>query len=286
MKINSKKQQALGIAGLALLRNWLVGNNQSILHTLKEISYISKKVKNTIVSNKVIIRQNVQGGYGIWSKTYDTKTNLLIEIEEPVVRKILQNIAPCKVLDAACGTGRYANHLKKNGFKVVGLDISKDMLHIAKKIDSNINYVHGDLRKLPFKNNGFDLVVSGLGLNQIKDIKPVINEFSRVVRVNGKIIISSIHPLFNTLGSHAEFYDNRGNKNYIKNIPHWHGELINLFKDSGLEIISCLEPKLTNRHLSTAVSIYELNSKKTVEKALLGLPVALVWELKKFKGIC
>ena len=92
MKINLKKQQALGIAGLALLRNWLVGNKQSTLHVLKEIAFISKKHKNTTASDKVIIKQNVQSGYKIWSKTYDTKANLLIEIEEPIVKSILKSV--------------------------------------------------------------------------------------------------------------------------------------------------------------------------------------------------
>ena len=54
-------------------------------------------------------------GYRLWSATYDRLGNLLIGMEEPVVRELLNQLAPGHVLDAACGTGRHLAYLAGQG---------------------------------------------------------------------------------------------------------------------------------------------------------------------------
>jgi len=64
------------------------------------------------------------------------------------------------VLDLACGTGRLVTPLNKVGFDAVGLDISSNLLKIAKTRLASIRLVRADMRLLPFKLRGFATAVS------------------------------------------------------------------------------------------------------------------------------
>lgn len=76
----------------------------------------------------------------------------------------LLGIVPgAKILDLACGTGRYAIPLAKRGYQVVGLDISSVFLEQAraraKEQGLKIEFVQGDMRRIPFENE-FDAVIN------------------------------------------------------------------------------------------------------------------------------
>ncbi len=63
------------------------------------------------------------------------------------------------VLDVACGTGRHSISLSKVGYYVVGLDVSLNLLKIAKNRWRNVQLVRGDMRHLPFKAGAFRATV-------------------------------------------------------------------------------------------------------------------------------
>ncbi len=68
-----------------------------------------------------------------------------------------------KVLDAACGSGRFSNLFAKHGFNVTAFDLSTQLLQIAKRkaVEENlkVNYFRADIRKLPLRGS-FDLVLN------------------------------------------------------------------------------------------------------------------------------
>jgi SAM-dependent methyltransferase len=64
------------------------------------------------------------------------------------------------VLDLACGTGRHLITLSKLGYEVVGLDISVNLLKIAKDRWHGAQLIRGDMRFLPFKQCVFAAVIS------------------------------------------------------------------------------------------------------------------------------
>lgn len=64
------------------------------------------------------------------------------------------------VLDLACGTGRHSIPLSKEGYGMVGLDASSNLLRIAKKRWVHIQLVKGDMRYLPFKSKAFSAAIS------------------------------------------------------------------------------------------------------------------------------
>ena len=63
------------------------------------------------------------------------------------VDKILEGLpAEAKVLDFGCGTGNpIAKHIAERGFRIVGIDQSKELLKIAKTIVPEAEFIHGDM---------------------------------------------------------------------------------------------------------------------------------------------
>lgn len=68
-----------------------------------------------------------------------------------------------RVLDLACGIGRHSLELRRRGFEVVGIDISEELLEMARREAESqsleITFVQADLRELDFEDE-FDLVLS------------------------------------------------------------------------------------------------------------------------------
>ena len=64
------------------------------------------------------------------------------------------------VLDIACGTGRHTISLSKDGYDMVGLDVSANLLKIAKQRSGKVQLVRGDMRFLPFKPQTFAAAIS------------------------------------------------------------------------------------------------------------------------------
>lgn len=273
---SNKKQLELGYAGLALLRNRLVGNEKLADDIIQEVSRIALPDNCSTDVNQY----ELSVGYEAWSETYDTIPNLLIEVEGPIVRKLIKDVKKGKALDTACGTGRYSKTLSDEGFEVTGIDSSKDMLEIAKIKAPQVKFILGDINSIPFEDKSFDLVICALALSHFSSLDRVIQELSRVLKKGGTLILSDIHPWFVIIGGQAEFQDVRGKKGYVYNYIHMPSEYIKAFARATLEIDECIEAKLNSKYLNPTDLNLEI-SKKTFNKALANLPVALIWKLHK-----
>jgi len=100
-----------------------------------------------------------------------------------------------RLLDLACGQGRHAHLFAEAGYDVDGLDLSKDLLKLAKKrgTSKTLRYTRGDMRSLPFTwRRKFDAVVNlftSFGFfDDPKDDLKVIKECGRVLKPGGVMI--------------------------------------------------------------------------------------------------
>jgi ubiquinone/menaquinone biosynthesis C-methylase UbiE len=272
-----RKQHDIGLAGLALLRNWLIGDDEDTRLILEEIRNLINKAS---IGKRIVVFDVVKG-YKAWAETYDNIPNLLMEVEEPIVKSILKKFRPGDTLDAACGTGRYSEFLSALGHKVIGVDLSPNMLSQAKKNRSKqINFLQGNLTKIPLKDKSVDLVICALALTHLSNIDEALSELFRVVRPKGHIVISDIHPWLVALGGQADFSDKSGKYGYVPNYIHWYSSYFESFNRLGLKIVQCLEPIVEQKHIRLARKGFDLKE-KTIEIALKGLPIAIVWVLEK-----
>jgi len=101
------------------------------------------------------------------------------------------------VLDVGCGSGivtRDIAHLTAG--MVVGIDESKDMVDVAKKVlieYENVNLQVGNADQLPFKDNSFDITICNLVLMWAQNPQQVVFEMARVTKKNG-MVLASLEP--------------------------------------------------------------------------------------------
>ena len=95
------------------------------------------------------------------------------------------------VLEAGCGTGIFTEKLSKTGAAITALDISPDLLNLAKNRikTENVFFVLGDLENLEFADNSFDAVVGVSILHHI-NLDTALKEIKRVLKNGGKIVFS------------------------------------------------------------------------------------------------
>jgi ubiquinone/menaquinone biosynthesis C-methylase UbiE len=121
----------------------------------------------------------------------------LVTVPFKVVEKKVAALVPpgpqVKVLDVAAGTARQAFHLARQGNTVVGLDLSPDMLAVARRKNGypNVTLVEGDATALPFAEATFDVTHIAFALHDMPpDMRPkVLAEMRRVTRPGGRIFI-------------------------------------------------------------------------------------------------
>lgn len=97
-----------------------------------------------------------------------------------------------KVLDLGCGTGRHCVLFASSGFEVVGIDISKNALKMARRWVlqeklRNVALVRATMTNLPFNNCCLDAVISVSVIHHAfkKDIVTTLNEIFRILSKNG-----------------------------------------------------------------------------------------------------
>jgi SAM-dependent methyltransferase len=105
---------------------------------------------------------------------------------------ISRHVLATRALDFGCGTGRSSRFLEKLGFNVTGVDISEEMLAIARSTDPE-----GDYRLVPGDNfdqlerGSFDLVLSAFTFNNIANEKKIkiFHDLGKLLAPNGILVV-------------------------------------------------------------------------------------------------
>jgi glycosyltransferase involved in cell wall biosynthesis/SAM-dependent methyltransferase len=98
-----------------------------------------------------------------------------------------------RVLDVACGTGYGLRLLREAGAQVVGVDLDREAVRLARQPDSECpsSVLVADGTTLPFTDESFDVVVSFETLEHVADRARFVSELSRVLRDDGLLILST-----------------------------------------------------------------------------------------------
>lgn len=236
----------LGLEGVALLRATAGdGFDREFVHArLNEVQTLLDLRTDAFTDESFEVGQvGTVESYRAWSSTYDDPGNPLIDVEEPVVRQILRSLPPGTALDAACGTGRYAEVLAALGHRVVGVDSSPDMLARARTRVPRATFLRADLHQLPWSNGAFDVVVCGLALTHVPALPPVMAEFARVLRPGGHLVTSDIHFVSLYLGGVARVARPDGRRDMLPASRHLVSDYLTAALPLGFELRGCAEPR-------------------------------------------
>jgi demethylmenaquinone methyltransferase / 2-methoxy-6-polyprenyl-1,4-benzoquinol methylase len=94
-------------------------------------------------------------------------------------------------LDVCCGTGDFAVELRRAvgpSGRVVGLDFSPQMLAMARRKSSAVEWLQGDALALPFSDGEFAAACVGFGVRNLSDHRGGFAEMARVVRPGGRVV--------------------------------------------------------------------------------------------------
>lgn len=97
-----------------------------------------------------------------------------------------------KILDLATGTGDQALSLLQSGasiHSVTGIDLSTEMLEIAKRKIPQVKFLHANAEELPFEENSFNAATFSFGIRNVTDPLRSLKEIHRVLKPNGRALI-------------------------------------------------------------------------------------------------
>ena len=196
------------------------------------------------------------------ARDYDRMNHLMTAGLDRCWRKRAVQGLHGKVLDVACGTGDMAVELLRQGCSVTGVDLSKEMLAIAKRKAPQAEYRLADAEHLPFGDASFDAVTCAFGVRNFVHLEQGLHEMLRVLKPGGRMVIlelatpdsSLIRPFYNLytrriipwlgqrLAGSREAYTYLPRS--IERFPKGDA-VLQLIKDSGFRIQESCQRKLT-----------------------------------------
>jgi malonyl-CoA O-methyltransferase len=191
-------------------------------------------------------------GYDLWSSVYDTDGNPLIMLEEAQATLAVGPVNGRTLLDLGCGTGRHAVRLAAQGARVTACDFSHGMLAKAraKPGAESVRWVVHDLAtRLPFDAAAFDIVLSALVLDHVRDVDGFFAEAARVCRRGGRLVLTVMHPAIMLRGVQARFTDpSSGQRVHPESVPNQVSDYVMGAARAGLRFTRMTEHALTEEH--------------------------------------
>lgn len=131
---------------------------------------------------------------------YEAFRPRLSDAETEALRR-LAGPGPGQCVEVGCGTGLVGAFLSELGWSAVGVDVSADLLTVARR--RGLEVVHANGETLPFDENSFDLAVSVWTHTDVDDFAAVLREVARVLRPGAPFVYIGAHPCF--VGPHSYF---------------------------------------------------------------------------------
>lgn len=144
---------------------------------------------------KPLFKGQIAARYDAW---YSEKLgNFVDQVETDAALDLFYPRPGMTLLDAGCGTGNFSIKLARRGCQVMGIDISPDMLSIARhKAEQEhlpIEFLEMDLYDLHFADHSFDGVFTMAAWEFIKEEEKAFAELHRVLKPGGKLLIGTIN---------------------------------------------------------------------------------------------
>lgn len=143
------------------------------------------------------------------------------------------DISGLKILDLGCGEGGYSRKMAERGADVTSVDCSEMAIDYAisaaekEKLDithlvRNSNDLYG------IADHAFDIVLCAMMMMDVEDLNGTLKEISRVLKVQGKVFISILHPCFKPPIEHHWVKENGVPQVVVKNYfnpTEWEGNI-------------------------------------------------------------
>lgn len=150
----------------------------------------------------------------------------------PYTLEKLGDVSRKYILDLGCGEGGYSRALANEGAIVTSADCSEAFIEYAKNKakDDGLKIEHCVLNANTLsgiKDNYYDIVLCAMMLMDVEDLDGTLREIYRVLKPNGRVFISILHPCFK--GKETKWIKNNNNIEVLvsdyHNSKEWIGEI-------------------------------------------------------------
>jgi ubiquinone/menaquinone biosynthesis C-methylase UbiE len=190
---------------------------------------------------------SVKKAYDEWAEIYDTDNNPTRDLNAQTLRKASLSLENKRILEVGCGTGLNTKYLAQNAKQVVGLDISEEMLEVARQriSEKNVRFKIGDItNNWNIKTASFDVIVANLVLEHIENLRHVFNEAYRVLHYGGILYIAELHPYKQLSRSQARYVNPKtGEEIMVDAFLHSVSEYVNEALEEGFVLEKIKEHK-------------------------------------------
>ncbi len=131
--------------------------------------------------------------YDRLARQYETRWDRYIRASIDRTIRYLGLASDERLLDVGCGTGALlrALHAKTPQGKLAGIDLSKEMLTVARSgLSGSVELLRGDVHSMPFETASFGMVVSSSSFHYWDEPENALREIGRVLRPDGRVVIT------------------------------------------------------------------------------------------------
>ena len=130
--------------------------------------------------------------FGSASHSYDSSARLQRYSGQKLMAWLPEE-SDLTVVDLGSGTGYFTDALAEKYQRVIGLDLSANMLDFAKnERNKSITWLQADAHKLPFQNESVDLIYSNLMIQWCDPLEDTLKEIRRILKPGGCFIFTTL----------------------------------------------------------------------------------------------
>ena len=192
--------------------------------------------------------QATKAGYDRWAPSYDDR-DPSTWLDEPFLLTHLQPFPGCRILDVGCGTGRYIRQLTPSAYRIIAIDLSRNMLARTRQQTggrTDVCLVQASGSLLPFQPGSFDRLMSGLVIDHMASVQGLISEMSAVLTIHGRAVLAAIHPEMQRLtGRDIDIRSRDTEAIHIPGHIHEVDRLLAAARDAAMTVVAMDEPLVT-----------------------------------------
>lgn len=161
--------------------------------------------------------------------------------------------AGARVVDLGCGSGTFTGLLQRRGYRCAGADLSPRSIALAKANFGGIEFLTGDIERLPFADASFDGVMLSGVLHHFPERSQCAAEVFRILRPGGKFV--AFDP--NRMNPFMYLYRDRSSPFYSSvgvtenERPVLGGEIATTFRDAGFRVATEFLSGLKYRYIAS-----------------------------------
>ena len=130
--------------------------------------------------------------YNWMAKIYDAFM-LVFPLWKRWIKKVIPHINGKKILEVSFGSGYLMTQYASDKYEIYGIDYNEKMLEITerkmKKLNIQAQLSQGNVEKLPFPDNIFDVVINTMAFTGYPDGDKAMSEINRVLKKGGRLLL-------------------------------------------------------------------------------------------------